>query len=104
VRISEVQVASATQATVVWTCTNADSNSLSAGSLVTMPANMVSTSMIPNANATPATTGAYFIMGEVSYNYVPPFTFRGAGAMTFTDRIFLVPRSATNIPLNGSCS
>jgi Flp pilus assembly protein TadG len=103
IRISEVQVATATQATVVWSCTNAPTNSIVTGTGVVVPTGLISTPMLPNASSTPAVAGAYLLMGEISYNYTPVFSFAGAGAMTFQDRIFLVPRSATNIPLSGAC-
>jgi Flp pilus assembly protein TadG len=103
IRISEVQVTTTTQANVVWSCTNALKNSITTGTAVTVPTGMISTPMLPNSTSTPAVAGAYLLMGEVSYNYTPAFSFGGAGAMTFQDRIFLVPRSATNIPLSGSC-
>jgi len=99
VRISEVQVTDSTHGKVIWTRTNADSNSLEVGDTITLPTGMVSASMLPNPTGTPVTVGAYFIMGDISYQYTPAFSFGGAGALTFQDRIFLVPRSSTNIPL-----
>jgi Flp pilus assembly protein TadG len=103
IRISEVQVSSATQARVIWSCTNATTNSIDTGSTVTLPTGMASSTMLPDASATPARAGAYLIMGEITYNYTPVFKFGGAGAMTFKDRIFLVPRAVNNIPLTGTC-
>ena len=54
---------------------------LAANALVTLPTGMVTTTMIPNASATPPITGAYIIMGEVTYNYTPIFAYNGAGTM-----------------------
>lgn len=99
VRLSQVQVTDATHAKVLWTCISTGSNSLAKDTVVSLPANMVSTIMTPDANATPARAGAFFIMGEVIYNYQPAFSYRGFGALTFQDRIFLVPRSPSNISL-----
>jgi Flp pilus assembly protein TadG len=98
-RISEVQVLDLTHAKVIWTRTNADTNSIAVGDTVTLPTGMVTATMLPNATGTPVTVGAYFIMGEVSYNYTPAVTYNGMGTLKFGDRIFLVPRSSTNIPL-----
>ena len=102
-RISEVQVTSATQAKVIWSCETGPGSALAANAVVTLPSGMVTTSMIPNASAAPPITGAFIVMGEVTYNYTPTFSYNGMGSMTFADRIFLVPRVSTNIPLTGSC-
>lgn len=103
IRLSEVQVASATQGTVIWSCVNTGASGLTPGSSVTLPTNMVSSTMIPDNSVTPARAGAYFIMGEVTYTYTPVFAFNGVGTMTFADRIYLAPRAVNNIPLTGGC-
>lgn len=101
VRISQVQVSSATQAQVIWTCTTAASNSIAAGSTITLPTGMATGNMLPSTS--PVRAGAFLVMGEVTYSYTPAFTFGGRGAMTFADRIFLVPRAVNSIPLTGAC-
>jgi hypothetical protein len=57
--------------------------------------------MLPSTS--PVRAGAYLVMGEVTYNYTPVFSFLGRGAMTFKDRIFLVPRAVNSIPMTGNC-
>ena len=41
--------------------------------------------------------GTYFVLGEVSYNYVPLNIFTSVSAMTLHDSIYLTPRQSTSI-------
>jgi hypothetical protein len=105
-RITEVQVVSSTQATVVWSQSNTGASvasgkgqPLTAGTTVTLPPGMATAGMIPQPTATPAVAGAYFVMGEVDNAYKPPIGLGTATAVNLYDIIYMSPRLAAQVPL-----
>jgi len=85
-RVSEVQVATATTATVIWS--QAQNTTIRAtSSTVTIPANL-------------AATGSYLILGEVTYAYTAPVSFRGLSSMALQQAIYMSPRVSNSVPLS----
>jgi len=84
-RVSEVQVASATTATVIWGQAQ-NTTARATGSTVTIPSNL-------------ATTGSYLILGEVNYAYTAPASFRGLSTMALQQTIYMSPRVSNSVPL-----
>lgn len=128
-QISLLRVCDSTHAYVVWTqaqtqntdgstsspATSTDvagtlptSEAQTADTVVSIPSNMVSPTMIPaspdgsnvcdNLNPGDSTTtqvgtaGAYMFRGTVTYTYTPPITFFEAGSMKLSDTIYMAPR------------
>lgn len=83
VRVSEVQVTSSSAATVVWS-QGQNAIALTAGTSIVIPKNL-------------ATPGSYMILGEVSYAYNSPVSFRGFGSLALQQAIFMVPRISTSV-------
>jgi Flp pilus assembly protein TadG len=86
IRVSEVQVTSSTSATVVWGQAQ-NTTARAANSNVTIPANL-------------GNTGSYMILGEVTYAYTAPVSFRGFKAMNLAQTIYMNPRVSNAIPLS----
>jgi len=86
IRVTEVQVASTTTATVIWSQTqNAPARAV--GSTVTIPTGL-------------ASTGSYLVLGEVSYAYSAPVSFRGLSTMALSQSLYMSPRVSTSVPLS----
>lgn len=70
-------------------------------SLVTLPANMLATAS-PLRPASGCSTGAFFIFGEVQYDYTPPINMFGIGTsgFSFHDYSYMSPRGSTSISLS----
>jgi Flp pilus assembly protein TadG len=83
VTISQIAISNKGAATVSW------SNSLNGatravGSAVTVPTAL-------DVNST------YLVFGEVSYTYTPLFGYFGNGGITFSDNLYVTPRSSASI-------
>jgi len=97
-RISEIQVTDASHATVVWSQAQ-NGTALVVGTIVNLPTNMAPPLMVPNPTANPATVGGYFIMGDISYPYVPAFGQGYLPSPTLYNRYFMLPRLSNSVPL-----
>ena len=95
-RISEVQVTDASHAKVVWSQAQ-NATALQVNAVVTLPANMAPSLMIPSSANNQ--TGGYFIMGEISYTYAPAFGGGWLPTPNLYNRYFMLPRLSTYIPL-----
>lgn len=105
-RISEVQVSSASHATVIWSQSNqgvglaaGHGQPLAVGATISLPANMATAGMIPNPAAAPPVVGAYLVMGEVADAYAPPVGVGTASAIGLYDVIYMSPRLSDQVPL-----
>jgi Flp pilus assembly protein TadG len=109
--IDQLRVCDATHAYVVWsqaqTGTTTATPALTAGTVVSIPANLITTPMIPTSpdgtnvcsNATPATNrtvvgtaGGFLLLGQASYDYRPLFNINNVSHYPITDRIYMIPR------------
>jgi Flp pilus assembly protein TadG len=110
-QISNLRVCDATHAYVVWsqaqTGTTSATPSLTAGTVVTIPTNLITSPMVPTSpdgsdvcnNTTSSSTktqvgtaGGYLFFGQVAYAYTPAISY---GALTTTnmgDQIYMSPR------------
>jgi Flp pilus assembly protein TadG len=84
--LSEVKVADATHATVIWSQA-LNGAGLTAGTSVTIPTNM-------------AATNAYMILGQVRYSYTPTANFTNTGTVVLSDSILMLPRVSAQVPLS----
>jgi len=100
-RISEVQVTDASHASVVWSQAQ-NGTALVPGAIVNLPTNMAPPLMIPNPSASPPTVGGYFVMGEISYPYVPAFGGGWLPSPVLYNRYFMLPRLSNSVPLTTS--
>lgn len=111
-QISLVRVCDATHAWVVWTQAQAGSNSatssLSASTVVPIPANMVTAPMIPTSpdgsdvcyNTGPSTAtktqvgtaGGYLFYGQVAFAYTPVVHYGALTTTVMADQIYMSPR------------
>jgi len=83
VTISEISISNKGAATVSWS-DSLNGTTRAVGSAVTVPTAL-------NVNST------YLIFGEVSYKYTPLFGFFGSGGITFSDNLYVTPRSSSSI-------
>jgi Flp pilus assembly protein TadG len=111
-QISLVRVCDASHAYVVWTQAqtgaNSATSSLTAGSVVPIPANMVSAPIVPSSpdgsdvcnNTAPSTTtktqvgtaGGYLFYGQVSFAYTPVVRYGTLTTTVMADQIYMSPR------------
>jgi Flp pilus assembly protein TadG len=130
-QISLLRVCDATHAYVVWTqaqTQNTDGSIVTAvasnetagtlpanqtqlgSNIVTIPSNMVTSSMIPvsadgsdiclnldpmtatNKKTQVGTAGGWLLRSQVNYQYTPPVTYHSIGTATLTDTIYMAPR------------
>jgi Flp pilus assembly protein TadG len=111
-QISQLRICDATHAYVVWsqaqTGATTATASLTAGSVVAVPAKLITTPMVPvspdgtnvcsNTTGTSTktqvgTAGAYLFFGQVSYKYVPAITYAATiTTTTMADQIYMSPR------------
>jgi len=94
--VSQLSINSSGQATVSWSY-SMNGTARSAGSSVSMPANLVT------AIKTSTSFPQYLILGEVSYAYTPIFTYVIKSGFTLSDSIYVAPRNATCIVYLTSC-
>ncbi|NOW45212.1 Flp pilus assembly protein TadG [Novosphingobium sp. SG751A] len=110
-QISNLRVCDATHAYVVWSQAQTNgatvASSLTVGSVVSIPANLITTPMVPTSpdgsnvcqNTTSGankvvvgTAGGYIFLGQISFSYTPPI---GLGALTsikLSDQDYMIPR------------
>lgn len=110
-QISELRVCDATHAYVVWSQaqngTVSATPSLTAGTVVSIPTNLITTPMVPVSpdgsdvcnNTTGSTTktqvgtaGGYLYFGQVSYAYTPVINYAQVLTTTLADKIYMSPR------------
>ena len=101
ITVSEVQVATATTATVIWS-QSMNGTARTANSTITLPTGMTTSTMIPAAanGSTPAVTGAYFLLAESSYTYHPAIGWQSMTSFPLADSIYMVPRYSNSVPLS----
>lgn len=106
IKLSQVQVCTATTGKVIWGRGTTNTTARAVGSVVTLPANMVHATMIPAAGCLAALdasgtfgTGGYLVFGEVQYNYRPPVAYGTFTQMTLFDKTYMSPRVSNSVPL-----
>ncbi|MBV1836460.1 pilus assembly protein [Acetobacter estunensis] len=89
--VSELSVTSAGTGTVVWSRASGTATARATGSTVT----------VPTDSSTASTS--YLIYAEVSYAYVPSLASAFMSKnLTLSEKLFMVPRRSTSIPLTSS--
>ncbi len=91
--ISQLAISAAgkTTATVDWSAT-LNGAALGVGTAVTLP------TTIGSSTNTCSTYPCYLIYAQVSYKYTPMFGYFANGGITFSDSVFVTPRSSVCIP------
>jgi Flp pilus assembly protein TadG len=84
VTISQIAVNSATNAKVAWSY-SLNGTARTQNATITVPSNLYTCGTYP----------CYLIFGEVSYTYTPMFGYFGNGGITFSDNLYMTPRSST---------
>jgi Flp pilus assembly protein TadG len=84
VTVSQIEITSATAATVEWSASQGGTARTVVPSL-------------PSAFTTSSTYPVYLIFAEVSYAYTPLFGFFGSGGITFRDNLYTTPRGVSCI-------
>ncbi|MDE1915672.1 MAG: pilus assembly protein [Sphingomonadales bacterium] len=112
VQISNLRMCDATHAYVVWsqaqTGSTSQTPSLTAGTVVTIPANLVTSPMVPTSpdgsnvcsNTAPSTAtktqvgtaGGYLYYAQVSYAYTAAISYSKLTSTIMGDQIFMSPR------------
>lgn len=111
VEIDGLRVCDATRAYVLWTGaqtgSTASAPALTAGTVVNIPANMITTPMIPtspdgsnvcnNTTAAPnktvrGTAGGYLLLGRAVYSYQPVYSFGSMARYNVSDQVYMIPR------------
>ncbi|WP_206238449.1 TadE/TadG family type IV pilus assembly protein [Novosphingobium terrae] len=101
VQIAQLRVCDTSHAYVVWSQAQTGSTTatptLTAGSVVSVPAGVISSPMVPttsNACATgvAGTAGAYLFYGQAAYTYTPVITYLQNMGSTMADQIYMSPR------------
>ena len=95
VTVSQIEITSASNATIDWSATQG-------GTVRTVVPSL------PTALKTSTTYPVYLIYAEVSYAYTPLFGFFGSGGITFSDNLYTTPRGVscivyTPVNVNGTC-
>jgi Flp pilus assembly protein TadG len=93
VTVSQIEITSASNATVEWSASQGGTARTVVPSL-------------PSAFTTSSTYPIYLIFAEVSYTYTPLFGFFGAGGLTFKDNLYVTPRSVSCVvytPKSATC-
>ena len=93
VKISQVKINSSGVATIEWSAAQG-TTARSVGSPISPPSGM-------------AVNGAYLVLAEVSYTYVPLFGFfASSSGITFSDSLYVTPRSVkcvVYVPQSSTC-
>jgi Flp pilus assembly protein TadG len=92
VTISQITISSKGAATIEWSATQGGT-ARSVGSSISPPAAMV-------------VKNSYLILAEVNATYSPLFGFFGSGGITFSDNLYVTPRSVACIiytPQSATC-
>jgi Flp pilus assembly protein TadG len=79
ITISQITISSAAKATVSWSYSQGGTARTQTSS-ITLPATALDTK------------NSYLILAEVSYTFTPLFGFFTAGALTFSDNLYVTPR------------
>jgi Flp pilus assembly protein TadG len=91
VTITQIKQTSATQAIVSWSY-SVNGTAYSAGTTWTrFPSNLT-------ANNACGSYPCYFIFAEVAYTFTPSFGYFITGSLTFSDNLYVTPRSSTCVP------
>ena len=93
VTVSQIEITSASAATVEWSASQGGTARTVVPSL-------------PSALKTSSTYPIYLIFAEVSYTYTPLFGFFGSGGLTFSDNLYVTPRSVSCVvytPKSATC-
>jgi Flp pilus assembly protein TadG len=93
VTVSQIEITSASAATVEWSASQGGTARTVVPSL-------------PSALTTSSTYPVYLIFAEVSYTYTPLFGFFGSGGLTFKDNLYVTPRSVSCVvytPKSSTC-
>jgi Flp pilus assembly protein TadG len=93
VTVSQIEITSASAATVEWSASQGGTARTVVPSL-------------PSALKTSSTYPIYLIFAEVSYTYTPLFGFFGSGGLTFSDNLYVTPRSVSCVvytPKSSTC-
>lgn len=103
-RVSEVQVVTASTAKVVWSQAQ-NATPLAVGTVVNLPTNLAPALMVPNTTTDTTdkahynnNTGGMLVMGEISYAYTPAFGGGWLPSPNLYNRYFMLPRLTTTIP------
>jgi len=92
VTISQIQINSSGVAKIEWSA-NQGGTAHTVGTTVSPPSAMV-------------VNGSYLVLAEVSNTFTPMFGFFGSGGITFSDNLYVTPRSVSCIvytPQSSSC-
>jgi Flp pilus assembly protein TadG len=87
VTISQIKIASATNATVSWSY-SLNGTARTQGAPMTLPTTLVS-------NNSCGSYPCYLIFGEVSYTFTPTFGAFITSTLTLSDNLYVTPRSST---------
>jgi len=93
VTVSQIEITSSSAATVEWSASQGGTARTVVPSL-------------PSALKTSSTYPIYLIFAEVSYTYTPLFGFFGSGGLTFSDNLYVTPRSVSCVvyaPKSSTC-
>lgn len=110
-QITNLRVCDATHAYVVWSQAQTNgatvNSSLTAGSVVSIPANLVTAPMVPSSpdgsnvcqNTTNGTNkvmvgtaGGYLFLGQISFAYTPPIGLGTLATTKLSDQDYMIPR------------
>ncbi|WP_343613205.1 TadE/TadG family type IV pilus assembly protein [Novosphingobium sp.] len=100
-QIAQLRICDTTHAYVVWsqaqTGSTAASPSLVAGTVVSVPAGIINSYMVPStanacASGVAGTAGAYLFYGQVAYAYTPAIGFGLKLTTNMGDQLYMSPR------------
>jgi len=92
VKVSQITISNTGTAKIEWSAA-AGTTARAVGSAMTLPSAL-------------SVNGSYLIFAEVSYTYTPMFGYFGSGGITFSDNLYVTPRSVSCIvytPQSSSC-
>lgn len=81
VTISQIAISNTGAATIAWSYSQGGT-ARTQGASITIPANL-------------AVKNSYLIFAEVSYNFTPMFGYFTSGAISFSDNLYVTPRSSS---------
>lgn len=107
-RLSEVQITSASQMTVVWSVVQNGSSTgaytaMTAGSRILTPPGLttsVAKALFPTSGGGSNSQGIYFLIGEVTMPYTPAVRYNGMNSFTFSEKIYMAPRLSSSVSYN----
>jgi len=96
--LTQIKATSAAAASVSWSYSPTSGQALTQGNPVTnLPTNFAQ-------NTCNNTYPCYIIWAQVSYTFVPTFTYFMSNSLTFSDSLYATPRSSECIQYNGTPS